>query len=50
MDESANDVFTRADVAESEYISIDGMGEGGAYDGPVSAEEIAKVVAEYEAE
>ena len=50
MDESANDVFTRASVAESEYISTDGMGEGGDFDGPVSSEDIAKVAAEYEAE
>ncbi len=49
MDESAKDVFARIEVPESDYMSTDGMGAGSPEDGPVSSEDVARVVAEYEA-
>lgn len=48
MDESAKDTFRQApDAPEGDRISTDGMGAGSSGDAPVSAEDIARVVAEY---
>lgn len=50
MDESAKDTFRQTvEVPESDYMSTDGMGAGSPEDGPVSSEDIARVVSEYEA-
>ncbi len=48
MDESAKDTFRQApDAPEGDRISTDGMGAGNPGDAPVSAEDIARAVAEH---